>query len=293
MKNNIVVSISAHESELCLVDQCLNYVLLVDPKLIIIHLNSKANFNTQLFKIIVDKIPALAGKVLLNPFSIYIETYPGNVAVVTGLHRAHLTNFTFLEHSRIPFDYFALDASNSLIIRPGLSSWILQDIGDLVGNSPLIDDWNWYSAVKSDNALSSIFQEIKVSQHEGEVFKYSAFKELVYLIYQYEFCEVENLSGGSHRVQYPREEVVFPTAYFASTTRSEVRPPYIFMPWDRNLNWTEEDLRGIWNTDYHSFDKNKFGIKRVARDINDPIRILIGEKFGYRKYLISAVNSLR
>jgi hypothetical protein len=63
------------------------------------------------------------------------------------------------------------------------------------------------------------------------------------------------------------------------------------MPWHRNLTWDFEEVKKHIVDDFKDFGGN-FGIKRVPRDINNPIRALVGTVYGYRKILIDALTHL-
>jgi hypothetical protein len=94
--------------------------------------------------------------------------------------------------------------------------------------------------------------------------------------------------GFDYVLQYPREEVLFCNAALEAGILPEGRPPYIDMPWHRNLSWDLETVRATLADD--ALAPSKFGIKRVARDIDDPVRALVGEHFGYRRLLQAAIG---
>lgn len=290
-KNKILLSLSAHESEWTLLDLCLNYLFLGMVNGIVIHVNSISKFNKQLFGKLVSKIPGLNGRIFLNPYSTSIEQHSRHSQNVTNLHRAHISNFFYAINSGFNFDYICLDASNSLIIKPGLKDYICQTRNGGIGSVSLDPKWFWHDNVLGDSNITNDKTSIKVSPHEGAFFERTTFIEISRLVLLYDRKDTGLLLLDEPRPEYPREEVLFSTYFYKIHPGSSTADTYIFMPWEKNLHWSLHEVAQHIQTGFNSFGSQKFGIKRVQRDINDPIRVLIGNNYGYRRDLLKLVDS--
>lgn len=134
-----------------------------------------------------------------------------------------------------------------------------------------------------------------MAQHEGTVYTFGNFSQMVDDIIAYEKMLTDHIGTGGELAVYPREEVIFPSAYrktCSGSMASHSHERYIYMPWDRHLYWHIHEVEAILECRQQLPDL-KYGIKRIARDINDPIRTMVGNHFGYRPQIHQLVDALK
>ncbi|MEY2620901.1 MAG: hypothetical protein RIT26_721 [Pseudomonadota bacterium] len=291
VRQKVMVSLTAHESELVLIDQCLNYLRVGGVDGVVIHINANSAFNTALFIQYCTLMGAwFADRLYLNPYSVPIQIHSRDQRVVTSLHRAHIANFQYLSSCGLDFDYFALDASNSLLIRPGLNPYILDQQRNLLAQEDISDHWFWRPVVSSDANLSKEMTHIKISAHEGTCYLKETFRKILQSVMTYELTEQTSQLLGHPRLEYPREEVLFPTYFYKYFRNEPTGLNYIDLPWVRNLVWQIDEVKKHMAENFENFGP-KFGIKRVAREINDPLRAFIGTVYGYRNEIVNMLRS--
>jgi hypothetical protein len=288
--SKILLSLSAHEAELALVDQCFNYLVLGKFDFIIIHINSYSPFDTDLFLRLAGKIPHFDRKVLLNPTRCNITTHSQYHWHVTNLHLAHAANYRFALERKIPFDIFCLDASNSLLIKTGLKDWLLSDTQDGLDCVEMEPRWFWAKFARDDKVLLTMSKNLYIAQHEGTFYHRDRFGLVMRKISQYQRNLTLLIESGDTPPEYPREEVLFSSFYSEVMGAIATRKPFINLPWEKNLKWSLDDVDLHLSSSFNDFPGHYFGIKRVPRNINDPIRILIGNKYGYRAIIKSALS---
>jgi hypothetical protein len=286
-KKKVMVSLTAHESELALIDQCMNYLWVGGVDGVVIHINAHSNFHTERFIAYCRCMSQwFEGKIFINPYGVGITPHSQDVRIVTNLHRAHISNFLYLTECGVNFDHFALDASNSLLIRPGLSQYIQNAPCNLLEQAEMPKDWSWLLFVLADENLARDVAQIKISGHEGSCYQRDVFQKIVKSIMAYEFAEQSSILSGRPRVEYPREEVLFASYFFKYFKDTPTQTNYIDLPWHRYLVWHLDEVKNHIASHFENF-KHKYGIKRVARDFNDPIRAFIGKTYGYRDELLA------
>lgn len=281
-QQTLFVSLSVHESEPTVIDQCLNYIVLGGVDGVVININPNSRFNVKYLKKLASHLDGnISSKIIINPHSVAIIPHSRNRHSLTSLHRAHLQNFLFLNSMGIDFTYFAMDASNSLLIRPGLKAWVTEHAPLCSNLDHMRSDWFWNKDALSDVVLHDFCPELMCSQHEGCVYDCALMGKIMDHVLAYERAEKHLMKSGYRRPEYPREEVLFPSFLKSLINSSPVSPAYIHMPWERDLKWTQDEVFGIIGNDFTEF-VGKFGIKRVSRYVNDPIRVAVGRFYGYR-----------
>ena len=202
--------------------------------------------------------------------------------------QAHISNFEYV--SKIAdFEYFSLEASNNLFLRtmPNITYW---DI--CCGDSLLEPTWHWYPKIfNKDVYLEDIlkyfnadYSMARVSQVEGVFYRKEIFQQIVDVINKfYDYRTVLN----KERSIYPREELYFSTiAYLINKDFKNLKNPYCFVDWnktmdpfDRVINISEGKIEG------------KYSLKKIARNISDPIRFIISDKIGdYRNKTMNLIK---
>lgn len=278
-----IVSLSVHEAELAIIDQCLNYRVVGGMDGIVLHATATAALDLGLVQSLIDRLPLLRGHVWINPERLSLFPMTGSPQHTPVLHRAHAANFAFMAGFD-PFDVFCLDASNSLLVRRGLRRYIAA--GDGVYGEPVMPPWPWVEAVRADPVAALYPEAVVRSHHEGTFFRRETFEVLAGAVRAYE-DHLQSLGIGDEGLSpFPREEILLPTAYAALDPPRLAQSPYIWLPWERDLAWSPAEVAEVLATGV--LLPGKFGIKRVPRDIDDPVRVAVGEHFGYRALLADA-----
>ena len=287
----VAVSLTAHESELALLDQCFNYVYVGEVDMVVVHINPLSSFNTMLFLRLLNASP-IREKIFLNCFSVNVPMVPEKMWTPPALHRPHLMNFQYLRALK-SFDLFCLDASNTLLIKQDLRDFLRT--GDAAEGGDISASWSWFSALSNDIASGFFRDALCMGQHEGTVYTFESFSRMYDEIIAYEKMLTDHIGAGGELAVYPREEVIFPSAYRKTCSRNtgpHSQERYIYMPWDRKLHWDIGEVEAILQGRGKLPDL-KYGIKRIARDINDPVRALVGNHFGYRTQIHQLVDALK
>lgn len=223
----VVISIPVHEKPEVILNQIKNIKRFNEEAEIVIHISAAFYEKYSDEKLINNK------KIHINPK--HLETSWGNIIF------AHLSNFEYMK-SMGKFDYFVMHSSNDMYIKSGFLDYIYKfDCGFYV--HPLVSDksfwWPTEYALK-DKQLKSILKELNAdmaisSQVEGSFYRCELMDEIDTLI-------KKTMEQYNDRLNYPREEVYFPTiAYYKMnlklkgniTTFSEVHvyDSMLWMPW--------------------------------------------------------------
>jgi len=284
----IFVSISAHEAELCIIDQCLNYICVGKLDGVVIHLNATCDIDIRLLELLINEIKELKGKVHLNPLRLKLHSMRRHPKLTPILHRAHIENYLYLQKFE-PVDVFCLDASNCLLVKAGLRDYVQGGIG--VNQGRLSKEWPWYKDIIRDRILQEYKSFIRLSQHEGTFFDNTTFEKICLFILKYEESITKAFPREADIPEFTKEEVLFPTAYAALTAgTSTPLKPYVWLNWEKQLEWPRENVIQILH--HPDLPENTYGIKRIPRNINDPAREEIGNYFGYRSILMAACKKI-
>ncbi|MBC7979060.1 MAG: hypothetical protein H7Y36_00685 [Armatimonadetes bacterium] len=291
----ILISLLVHEKPEVVLDQIANFKKYAPEALIVIHPARQFVESSD----ILETLKGIEG-VWLNPKPFY--TGFGLVL------KCHVSNFLFAREAGIPFTHFCLHASNDMLVRPGMEDYVRRhDFGffqhDLSSDSVLFSFW--IPDFQKDHAYRKIMRDIGAlptnlaSQVEGTFYPNEAFDSFAHLVKRHAWCEFPWLPGyvqGSNlplvnflnklgqtrerrkymgKYAYPREE--FYQANFFSTICRSPAAPYCFMNWEAELKVTAKDIGDIRDgiIPMGQYDA-LFAVKRINRDLNDPMRKLIG-----------------
>jgi len=284
----IFVSISAHEAELCIIDQCLNYICVGEFDGVVVHLNAIHEVDISILELLIDEIEELKGKVHLNPVRLQLHSMRKNPLLTPILHRAHIENYLYL-HKFGAVDVFCLDASNCLLVKKGLRNYVQGGVG--INQERISKGWPWHKALARDSVLQQSKDFIRVSQHEGTFFDRATFEKICQFILKYDESIAQAFPRAADIPEYTKEEVLFATAYAAQATGTPPPlKPYVWFRWEKQLEWPRADVIEILH--HPNLPEGKYGIKRIPRNINDSSREEIGNYFGYRPILLAACKKI-
>jgi hypothetical protein len=319
------LSLAVHESPPTIVDQCLNLAQVGGFDAIVLHVNANAALDTEALMRLIDTVPPLRGVVRLNPTRLATDW------VAPGLlHRAHIANFRWLR-TQCAFDVFATDASNTLLVRPGLKDHLgAHELG--IDSVPAC---GWQSAWEANLRNDLLFEMAggeagcKRNQIEGLFMRAALFEQVAAWIDGYEARYEAQVTQGREPQRVPREEYLFATALHQLGHAAQ-GTAYMMMRQGsalglhhfengENKGWRNAMTVGTgfswelfeierslaagrlwplyWDVladhvppipDFAAYKAGKFGIKRVQRDIHDPVRRRVGEHFGYREWTLAA-----
>lgn len=259
MKYNLVFSIIAHESIQCIEDLVKNicyFTSHIEKVLIVLHLND------LMFK---EYLVHNTKKVLVNPIHYNKEAH------TSFLLKAHLENFEFTDSKGISFEYFMLLASNCLFVKK--ISWPLNLVKSKMKGAQDLTEWHWPLFTKNTHIMS-VFKTNSIDffarTHEGAVYDYDT-------LYQVNnFIKVNKLLSDIES-ETCFEESILPSveAYLKG---------FILEPFAKIFFENPKAMVSIENIkDVQANDKSHICIvKRVHRDINDPVRKFISQgKYTY------------
>jgi hypothetical protein len=248
--------------------------------------NPLSRLNAKILVELIRSIDVLRERVLINPYPTPLNENKNWSDVTDVLHRAHISNFMFAENID-KIDTICLDASNSLLFKSGLRNYISGRDG--VDHCLLREDWSWYPYVIQDLIYKRNASSVRFGVHEGTFYRGAIFKKMCEYISRYELQLNRGADPFDAKCSFCREEILFPTAHAIENPDDPPVKPYVWMPWEKNLFWTEQEVDLLLKNP-QSAPHHYFGLKRVGRNINDAIRISIGNWFGYRHHLTEAIQ---
>ena len=283
---NTMISIPVHEKTEVVIDQIVNCKHFFPNCGVVLHIskgfNYEDSFHTEKeFMFILSTFE----NVFVNPT--HLDT--GFADIV----QTHVSNFNYIANL-VDFEYFAMEASNDLFVRQ------MPEIKDRDANFyrniwEKHDTWNkyWRIPLINDKYLNDILNYFKkdrsvliCSQIEGSYYKKELFAKIVELIDRfYNYKEVIK----QPRTTYPREEVFYSTlATLLDENLNNLQNPYTFVPWSTpGYLPSEEEINDVSNAK----KEGKYSIKRVLRNINDPVRFMIGTQIGqYRNKSMDCIK---
>ena len=290
----ILISIAVHEKLEVILNQIDNFRKFAPGTGLVIHISGQ----------MVEDFPE-APEVLRKIDRVWVNTN----SFYTGmglLLKCHVSNFLYMEEAGIPFSHYCLHSSNDMFVRRGVEDYIRKhDYGFFQFN--LFEKLNfcqWKEDFLKDRPYRKLMKGIQatptqyVSQVEGTFYPREAFKEFSEHFLRSAWKEISwpiNYVHGSNkrlvllfqRIQnssrwrrfvkgifYPKEEF-YPTNFF-STRCSMPGAPYCFMNWERELQVTVQDVESIRSGIVPTAIYDElFSVKRVARDLDDPLRRMI------------------
>lgn len=300
----ILFSIAVHEQPKVILNQVQNFKFFNPDCKIVLHLSASMPASE------VDETKQL----LANVEGVYLNNRRLWSGYGDGTQmKMHVVNHQFAQQNQIPFQYFCLHASNDMFIRPGLNSFIqMYDAGFHVPDVNNNIRWVHLERAHHDFLLKRMIRrydlsEIVGAQVEGSFYKKAVIDVVMQRILQNAYDEIPKLyaHGNSRRMSailnnkylralmrrvakglfYAKEEIYFPTL---SQDLIQQKAPfnYCYINWQNNLNITQSDIEYILNRQYQAlsfyapfdvakYDMEFFAVKRVDRNVNDPIRQFI------------------
>lgn len=176
----------------------------------------------------------------------------------------------------LEFDYFWLEASNSLIINPNIEQHVSQyDLGARITKvTPELTGWMWTDKLLKDPIIADLVQKLNLpapgaGQHEGCFAKKEIFKWISDTVSPYLPVEPTD---------YPREESLMQTCILSIMDSLKTAPPGCNM-------WTSEEAfkKALSNDIKWMNESNIYSVKPVPRKYNDELRELFRFTLGHIK----------
>jgi hypothetical protein len=276
-------SITCHESHESIIDLCLNLLEVANASFVVVHINKNSDDVYQNVLNSLEEYSELRNKIFIN------ENRFDTSKDKFFLHMAHLSNYDLAIKNNLLFDFFVLEASNSLYVKKGVLNYMEQfDVG-LDFDKP---EGYWQDSILSHKSLKTFtehnyqfedgesFENLKIkSTHEGSFFSKNAVDEIFKIVRElHNFC-----LSNSDMPQYPNEEVWFCLAVkiYKKNKTVKIGQTVTYMPWHKELVWSIDEIEALLTLP-DILPKNKFAIKRIERNINDKCREYIGNYFNYR-----------
>lgn len=246
----LVISIPVHEKPDVITDQINNLKKYIDHPIIVLHI-SKSFFN----KYSLCTLEHIEN-VYINPVN--LETAWGNIFLT------HVSNFFFIREI-MEFDYFLIQASNDMFLRPGIEDYIRNYKAGFCRRMVLQEFSMWWPgrAAWNDQQLKKIMnivgqRRIIATQIEGTFFRYDIAEQIMRIIR-------DNYVLDKKSEIYPREEFYFSTIASALVDWNQVGYPSTY-------------------SEVHVFDRLLWRVRSITRAIYFGCRLnfLVRENFYYR-----------
>lgn len=289
----VLISLPIHERSDVAIDQLQNVRKFMPNSIVIIHLSKGFRGDT---KPLMDFVHSPKGMpfVIVNPER--LDT------AWAGIIQTHLSNFAYAKKlPNLSFSHYAMHASNDMFVKMGAEEYIqAHDCG--VQQFPCPSDMMWTPRRRAthDPQLKAIMKEIGAtkmvgSQIEGTFYKREMFEQIWDLFDRHfdvnGIAQYGTKDDNDHtNTLYAREELYFSTIA-SEITVDRVRP-YLFSEVMTGVKITPtliDEIRSstidlnscmekrICETPYRLYDvDNLYAVKRVARDLRDPLRRYIG-----------------
>lgn len=255
----IIFSIPAHECFECLEKQIENFISKVPNSLFVIFLSSNNGFNLN-----KKQLLGTNERVFFNPES--KPTFWGDCFY------QHYSNYKFIK-DKIDFDYWCFEASNSILIKNGLSEHLMKY--DALaksdrGQGPTPNQTNfrtilkggWWGQLHSDKKFMNLVDKNDFDLYngfiEGMAFKKNIACEIFDLLDYYE-C---NDYRPKDKNLYPREELYFTTVFFNKFESSNYTHNYC------NVNSNIDSIEFILKS-FQGF----YSVKPCPRNVNSAVHL--------------------
>lgn len=281
----LVVSLTVHERVEVVLDTLRNFARFLPEATVIVHENRE--WSTRRLRVLTESLAPIAREPNAVVNSERLATGWGNI-----LH-AHLSNFRFAERTLGAFDTFTLHASNDLLVRPGAAAYMARTEAGF-RCPPVGPEWDMGIATRRDPQYIRLSEVtgpfvLRSGQHEGSFYPRALFAQMT------EAAEDAYSPGGSTVPPLiAREELwlstlarhflgrvpdglpyVYSEAHMGHTpvdhpTIEAIRSGFLDLP---RTTEREEDGQTIV---YPVRDpENYYGVKRIVRLMDDPLRTYI------------------
>lgn len=253
----VIVLITYHENRECLIDMVKNIKYFLSDVFVLINCPIK---NESFPEIVDDKCVLMPNPVRMNHCDHMIPI--------------HINMKDYLIEHEIVSNHILLLASNQLFIRHGFNEKI-ENMSGAIMKRPFHSAYDSiFSNSKISNMLSVISKECFKfhSVHEGMIFKYEDFIDLMNLLKDY----VGVKENGHH------EEFVYAAYLMLKYSEEKLTDTRDYQKWPSDDDFPP--WRGRMTMDdyaKHIKNPNIFLLKRVARDVTDPVRTEIRTKNNY------------
>jgi len=228
--------------------------------------------------------------------------------------KMHIINYLYAQKLTLEFDYFCPHASNDMFVRDGLEEYMkrFDAGGSFHERDPKNKTWIHGYRSLFDTSLKRIMKKYDLfkiygGQLEGSFYRKKIMDEVVVRAMTYGFYEIPGVYAhgyspmgsrlaGKKKIRaifnricrgvfYAKEEVYFTTlSQDLVTTRAPFN--YCYVNWLDNLKITKEDVDHVRSGNFDALsytrhipvplnDLQFFAVKRVDRNINDPMRLYI------------------
>jgi hypothetical protein len=255
----ICFSIPCHESVECVEDLILNIGHFAPNSCVVIHANKSSG---QEYYDNLNRIVSKYDFAYLNSEQMEITRW-GDGMVLT----AHVSNYKYMKD--IDYEYFWIDASNSLLINNQAESVVEGQNYAIVSNQIKKDnEWCWTEAILGDGVLKTLALRVNKKQMkiyggpiEGTFYKKEIFKTV--------FDQLNPLQTlGPAR--YPREETYIHTIISNLEDAGELSGAHKIYCL---RNFDQDALTKMLNKDFDGLTENNIiTMKPFARDLNCPER---------------------
>ena len=271
----VVVSLPIHNSIEVAQSQVKNIQYFLPGAVVVLHLSR----NFEWGKGVKSLAPLEIDNVLINP-----ERFPtrwGSGLLVD----VHNSNFKFAKEN-LRFDYFVMHSSNDLFVKKGVYDYISAfdagcaqwDFSSLIQKLKTDSHFSEIEIknehpLQKDMALASMMKhlglsEVLGSQIEGSFYKADIFEQMVGVIEKYYSCL-------NYDLVYPKEEFYYST--IVSKFAQSIGDVYTFFNWKSVItNEVVDNIRDnnpSCQNDLGVFDfANIYNVKRINRDLGDPVR---------------------
>lgn len=278
MMYSVLFSIPVHEKTSVVLDQIANYKFFNPEAAIVLHLSRNFVDDDVISLDKLYKIIEQLEYVYINPEHVRTGYY--------DIIQAHLSNFRFALDLGIEFHYFCLSASNEMFIKSGLYSFIINYKAGFTSSilNPAKEKSITYRAYEDDclkkiiKSLDGNISNIINSQVEGAFFEKKLFCTIYEVINRYfDYKKVHKL--------YPREEVYFQTCASLLCNKGEIY----------NDNYTyfnkKSPIIAVHKIDVDNCLNDyifKYSVKRIVREVNNPMRLYIRLYIGKYKNILDS-----
>lgn len=275
----VAISLTVHENYDVVIDQIKNIRHFVKSPIIVVHVNKDSE---ELFNNIKQNIGYIRNHICADFFLTEKRVVTSKDSYCLDI--AHVNNYELLDNIGIDYDYFLLEASNSLFVRHDVEIFLEKyDAGNSLRLIDSDDKGFWTDRVRnhelytmfSKKLLSSENGLIYKSIHEGSFYKKNIAKEVMHIVkLMRELCVLFHDFPS-----YPTEEFWFSLALKYLKDKNpelKISQTLNFMPWQRNLSWSVKEVEEFLAQQTHHVS-----IKRINRNYDDEVRTFIRNKFRY------------
>lgn len=287
----ILFSLAAHENFESLIDTLLNLHKHNPESIVVLHLEKKFSKNVS-----VDLLKKYDW-IYINDESMYTGYMDQSLFFV------HYSNLKYIKKLNVNYSFFCMYASNQMFIKSGLELYLNSfesfplpevKVGDIqlfrnrydkllynyfsltstkILKSP--PEGTFYSYRQVEKLLGNLFISEYFEKYSPYFRNYFLFRirtfltKLGHILVRQKLGFLNNLIPNFiTRFTYASEEIIFPTLMYSGSVSMPLNV-FCYMDWNNDLYLSKEDIR-------EQLENNSiYSVKRVVRQIDDPIRLYI------------------